>query len=129
MDNHPNTEVVRRYLESMSGYDTESGTALLADDVEWHEIGNPEPIHGTAALRERYSGAEKPEWEITDGDVHDVIGGDDHVVALLSAHAVWGDKSIDYRVAEIYHVKDGKITARWAFSDDTQAINDFFKGT
>jgi ketosteroid isomerase-like protein len=31
-------------------------------------------------------------------------------------------------VAEIYHIRDGKISARWAFSDDTAAINDFFKG-
>jgi hypothetical protein len=29
-------------------------------------------------------------------------------------------------VAEIYHVRDGKISARWAFSDDTEAINRFF---
>jgi ketosteroid isomerase-like protein len=32
-----------------------------------------------------------------------------------------------YRTAEIYHVADGKVTARWAFSDDTAAINEFFK--
>ena len=74
-------------------------------------------------------GAGKPEWDITSGDVHDVIGGDDHTVALLTAHAVWGDKSIDYKVAELFHVRDGKITARWAMSDDTEAINTFFKGT
>jgi ketosteroid isomerase-like protein len=129
MDNHPNTEVVRRYLESMVNQDMETGASLLADDIEWHEIGASQPIRGKAALTERYLGAGKPEWEITGGETHDVIGGDDHVVALLSAHAVWGDKSIDYLVAEVYHVKDGKITARWAFSDDTQAINDFFKGT
>jgi ketosteroid isomerase-like protein len=37
-------------------------------------------------------------------------------------------QSLTYKVAEIYHVKDGKITARWAFSDDTEAINRFFGG-
>jgi ketosteroid isomerase-like protein len=31
-----------------------------------------------------------------------------------------------YRTAEIMHFRDGKITARWAFSDDTAAINEFF---
>ena len=35
-------------------------------------------------------------------------------------------ESLTYKVIEIYHVKDGKITARWAFSDDTEAINRFF---
>jgi ketosteroid isomerase-like protein len=33
-----------------------------------------------------------------------------------------------YRTAEIYHVRDGKVTARWAFSDDTDRINRFFAG-
>jgi len=26
----------------------------------------------------------------------------------------------------VYHVKDGKITERWALSDDTAAITEFF---
>jgi len=34
-----------------------------------------------------------------------------------------------YRTAEIYHIRDGKVTARWAFSDDTAAINEFFAGS
>jgi ketosteroid isomerase-like protein len=102
---------------------------MLADDVEWHEIGRAEPIRGKAALAERYMGSGQPEGKISGGEVHDVIGGDDHTVALLSANAEWGDKTLSYRVAEIYHIKDGKVTARWAFSDDTEAINTFFKGT
>jgi ketosteroid isomerase-like protein len=39
-----------------------------------------------------------------------------------------GDQSLTYRTAEILHMKDGKITERWAFSDDTEAINRFFSG-
>jgi hypothetical protein len=31
-----------------------------------------------------------------------------------------------YRTAEILHMKDGKVTEHWAFSDDTAAITDFF---
>jgi hypothetical protein len=74
-------------------------------------------------------GSGKPDWEITGGETHDIIAGDDHAVALLTAHAVWGDKTIDYKVAEVFHIKDGKITGRWAMSDDTEAINKFFGGT
>ena len=129
MADHPNAVLVRQYLDTFNSDNPEAAAAFLSEDVEWHEIGRSEPIRGTAALRERLVGAGKPEWEITSGDVHDVIGGDDHTVALLTAHAVWGDKSIDYKVAELYHVRDGKITARWAMSDDTEAINNFFKGT
>lgn len=129
MAEHPNAAVIRRLIEALTSNDIEAAASLMADDVEWHEIGRAEPFRGKAALAERYQGAGAPEWEITGGETHDIIGGDDHTVALLSAHAVWGDKSIDYRVAEVYHIRDGKITARWAMSDDTAAINDFFKGT
>ena len=37
-----------------------------------------------------------------------------------------GDRTLTYRTAEIYHMRDGKVTERWAFSDDTQRIIDFF---
>jgi hypothetical protein len=57
-----------------------------------------------------------------------VIANDDHTVVLANAHATRDGRTFDYRVAEIYHMKDGKITKRWAFSDDTAAINDFFEG-
>jgi len=39
-----------------------------------------------------------------------------------------GDQTFSYRSAEIYHMRDGKVTERWAFSDDTAAINAFFAG-
>ena len=76
-----------------------------------------------AALAERFSG---PSDFTMTGDTHDVVGNDDHTVALLSATATRGGKSFSYRVAEIYHLRDGKITERWAFSDDTAAIAAFF---
>ena len=129
MSDHPNAAVVRKYLESMTTGDIQTGADLLADDIEWHEIGRKDAIQGKAALAERFGmgSGTAPSYEIT-GESHDVIGGDDHVVALLSAHATRGGESLDYKVAEIYHVRDGKISARWAMSDDTEAINDFFKG-
>ena len=46
--------------------------------------------------------------------------------ALVEAHATRGGRTLDYRTAEIVHIRDGKITERWAFSDDTQRITDFF---
>jgi ketosteroid isomerase-like protein len=129
MSDHPNEAVVRSYLEGMNSGDTAAAAALLSDDIEWHEIGRADAIHGKAALAERFGmGSDAPPpYEIT-GETHDVIGNDDHTIALLTAHATKAGKTLDYKVAEIYHVKDGKITARWAVSDDTQAINDFFGG-
>ena len=59
--------------------------------------------------------------------VHDVVGNDEHVIAMVEAHATRADgRTLDYRTTEIAHMRDGKVTERWAFSDDTQKIIDFF---
>ena len=58
--------------------------------------------------------------------VHDVVANDEHVIALVEATATRDGKTLNYRTAEIMHIRDGKITERWAFSDDTAAIVEFF---
>jgi ketosteroid isomerase-like protein len=123
MEEHPNAAVVRRMNEAMSGGDMETAASLVADDVVWHEIGAAEPIRGKAQLAARMAGL--GDANIT-YDVHDVTASDDHVIALGTATATLGGRSLTYRTAEIYHVGNGQVTERWAFSDDTKAITDFF---
>jgi len=124
MEEHPNAVLVRRSLEALNGGDMQALVSLLDDDVEWHEIGRAEPIRGKAALVARISG------ELTGatftGKIHDVVANDQHTIALVETTATRGGRSLTYRTAEITHVRDGKVTARWAFSDDTAAINEFF---
>ena len=126
MDEHPNAALVRKMGEAMMSDDPQASAAFLADDVEWHEIGRAEPIRGKEALADRFMGAEPPDWQITDVEIHDIIANDDHTVALGTATATRGGRTLTYRTAEIYHIRDGKVTARWSFSDDTAAINEFF---
>ena len=123
MAEHPNATVVREMNEAMNGGDMEGAASRVADNVVWHEIGRAEPRRGKAELA-----ASMGDWagyNIT-FEVHDIIADDDHVVGLGTAHATHGDRSLTYRVAEIYHVENGQVTERWAFSDDTKAITDFF---
>lgn len=119
--------VVRQLIDALERDDRQAMADLLSDDVEWHEIGRAEPIVGKEALAARYTTA-LPQWQIT-GETHDVLANDEHAIALVTAQAEMGGKSLTYRTAEIFHIRDGKITARWAFSDDTEAINKFFAGT
>jgi len=129
MDEHPNVAILRRLSDQMNGSTSPDDIeaimeAGLADDVEWHEIGRSEPTIGKAAMKERvaagFGGAE------IKVDEHDTIANDTHAVQLMNVTARRGDKTLNYRTAEIFHMKDGKITARWAFSDDTAAIIEFF---
>ncbi len=92
-----------------------------------HEIGADEPIRGKAALAERWAGLGQA-FDLST-DTHAVLADDEHLVQLVSVTVTKpGGETFKYRTAEIYHVKDGKVTARWAFSDDTDRINKFFAG-
>ena len=121
MAEHPNATRAREMLDALNQGDMMALDAYIDDDVVWHEIGRSEPRRGKAALATAGPG----DYQIT-GKLHDVLGNDDHTVALVEATATRGGKTFTYRTAEICHMKDGKVTERWAFSDDTEAINKFF---
>lgn len=123
MAEHPNATVVREMNEKMAAGDMEGAASKVADDVVWHEIGRAQPRRGKAELAA--SMGDFDGYDIK-WDVHDVTASDDHVIALGTAVASKDGKSLTYRTAEIYHVKNGQVTERWAFSDDTKAITDFF---
>ena len=125
MNDHPNAALVRKVAEEAERTgDMSSAFDNVADDIVWHEIGRDEPIRGKQALIERFSGM--PEGASIKTETHDVVANDEHCIQLVTATATLGEKELVYRTAEIYHMRDGKITERWAFSDDTAAIAAFF---
>jgi ketosteroid isomerase-like protein len=125
MPEHPNAVLARQMTDALSRGDMQALDGFIADDVIWHEIGRAEPRRGKAALRAAAPGGGTVDYEIT-GKLHDVVANDDHTIALVDATATRGGKTFTYRTAEIYHIRDGKIAERWAFSDDTAAITAFF---
>lgn len=125
MDEHPNAKVLRDMADRVKGGDFDAAFDAMSDDVEWHEIGRAEPTRGKQALGQRYAES-VGDFEI-DADVHDVLANDEHAIQLMNVTARRDGKTLEYRTAEIYHMKDGKITARWAFSDDTSRIVEFFE--
>lgn len=124
MADHPYAAMIRKGLDALNRQDYDGFGDMIADDVVWHIIGASEPVRGKAAMAEGLGGGSS-DFTIT-ADLHDVTASDDHVIALVKAHATKGDQTLDYNTAEIFHVKDGKITERWAFSDDTARIVEFF---
>ena len=130
MAEHPNVAFVRRAMQAMNEMDMSKAEeemavvdAFMADDIVWHEIGRAEPRRGKDELRASMS-------EFSDTtikyDLHDVVANDDHAVALGTATATRNGRTLEYRTAEIFHIRDGRATERWAFSDDTAEIIAFF---
>jgi len=128
---HPNVALVRRAMQAMNEQDLSKAEqemavvdAFMADDIVWHEIGRAEPRRGKGELRAAMmEGARSGTIAY---EVHDVIANDDHAIALGTATATRGDRTLQYRTAEIFHIRDGKAVERWAFSDDTATIVAFF---
>lgn len=125
MTEHPNAVLARQMADALSRGDMRALDGFLADDVVWHEIGRVEPRRGKAALRAAAPGGGAADHQIT-GTLHDVVANDNHAIALVDATATRAGKTLTYRTAEIYHIREGKIVERWAFSDDTAAIIAFF---
>ena len=123
MADHPNAARYREAHDAFTSGDLEAFRGMLAHDVVWNTIGG-EPMHGAQAVADSMSGLAGLEFDVS---LHDAIANDDHVIGLVDVHVTAGDKDIRYRTTEIHHVNaEGKVTERWSFSDDTQAITDFF---
>lgn len=116
------SEAVQAIVAAWSG-SVEPLVGLLADHVEWWDIGLAEPHGGPAA-------ADHLRRRVGDGvvaDVHDVLANDEHIVALIHATATKGTHTFSYSIAEVYHVDaEGHVTKRQAFAPDTAVIAEFF---
>ncbi len=123
MADHPNADLYRKGMERFADGDIDAFGEMLADDVVWWQIGMTEPVRGKEAVIEQMAAFEDVEFDL---DLHDVLANDEHTVVLVSVTVRAGDEEFRYRTAEIVHIDDGKITERWAFSDDTEAITGFF---
>jgi len=121
MGDHPNATLVRNMLDAFNSGDAAAAAEFLASDVKWHMIGG-ETGEGLEGLQAMMSG----DGPSITAEAHDVLANDGHAVALVQATAEADGQTFVYRTAEIMHISDGKVTERWAFSDDTQAISEFF---
>ena len=119
-----NAAIARELSEAFGRGDMQQLDRLIADDVVWHEIGRAEPRRGKDALRA--ASTDGVGDHTIAGKTHDILASDEHVITLVEATATRGGKTLTYRTAEIYHIRDGKVSERWAFSDDTGAITAFF---
>jgi ketosteroid isomerase-like protein len=123
LSEHPNALLYREAMERFNAGDPSVMIDAIADDVVWWQIGSPEPIRGKEALLAGMEGLSEMDISV---DVTDVVADDDMVVGLVTATVGKGPDAFSYNTVEVAWLKDGKVVERRAYSDDTEAINNFF---
>jgi ketosteroid isomerase-like protein len=125
MADHPNVALVRESFGAMERGDLEWLDEHMSDDIVWHIGGNSSAagtINGKDAVRQMMAPAVSDTMKV---DVHDVVGGDDHVVVLGTA-VVTGPrsgKSVEYNYVNIFHVADGKVTEVWGMAENDAEVD------
>ena len=119
-------ELVRRYFEVV-GTDHTQTARLYAPDATLHYVGRhvlggvyrgpQEILELFRRSREAFRGTQRLE-------LHDVVSGDEHVVALLDGSAERGGERRHWRRVVVFHVRDGLITEQWIHDSDQHVVEE-----
>ncbi|MBF4764394.1 nuclear transport factor 2 family protein [Nocardioides islandensis] len=123
MSEHPNAAVIRSAYEAMGKGDVAAFAALLDDDIIWYE--------STSGMEGVYRGRDEVmaflgqvfqqsgmQMSVV---IHDVLANDDHGVILHESTITVGDRSHTGQYADVYHLREGKLTAHWHLAVDAKA--------
>jgi len=120
MEEHPNLGAARAGYEAFAAGDMAAVSDLLTDDIVWHVAGNYD-MSGDYAGKEAVFGFFAKLMEESRGtfriDIHDMLANDDHGVALGTVSATRGEDTLEDRVTQVFHMRDGRMTEFWTFAE------------
>ena len=129
MAEHPNAERVRKGYEAFAKGDMATLTELFAEDIVWHLPGANQ-ISGEHRGRDAVFAVFGKVGQLSGGtfriELHDVLANDEHAVALQRVTGSREEKRLDALNAEVYHMRNGKITEWWSFSEDQRQDDEFW---
>jgi uncharacterized protein len=128
---HPNEDLGREGYAAFGRGDIEAlQSRFFAPDIRWHFPGRSQFAGDYAGLAEVLGWLGRSA-EASGGtlrvDLHDVIGNDDHVVALVTVRAERAaGRKLDDNSVQVFHVRDGKVTEVWTHPADVYAEDEFW---
>ena len=118
-------ELVRRYFETVHRNPAET-FALYSPEVVLHYSGGHRlsgDHRGPAKVTELFTRSRQAFGGSQRLVVHDVLAGDDHAVALLSASAVLAGREVTWNRVVVFHAAGGLITEQWILDGDQQLVD------
>jgi uncharacterized protein len=127
-----NVVAYRRTADAFRARDSGALAGLIDDDVVWHVFGSS-PLAGEIRGREALFRWFDRLHEVSEGTFtlkeHDVLGTDDHVVALSTMSAVRDGVRISVNVVSVMHFRDGRQKERWFHPSDPTAWDALLGGS
>ena len=126
MTDHPNVEAARTSLEGLMKGDVETMAAGIADNAVWHVPGSNRfagDFVGKPAILARLGQMAEAEVQFTVDEIHDIVGGDDHVVALVRLSVTGPSRSASTGAIWVMHVRDGMATEFWGMNENQSAVD------
>ena len=124
-------EVMGRYLAAMQAGDREAAFAFYADDLVAHVPGRS-ALAGELRGRDAFVGyiqAVLARVEHADVDLVEMLVGEERVALLVRERLAGPDGEVEIGRANVYRVRDGRITEIWIYEADQYAVDDLLAAT
>ena len=127
---HHNEELVREGYAAFARGDLDMlQDRFFSSDVRWHFPGRS-PFGGDYAGVGDVMTWLGRSFEASGGTIrvqlHDVIGNDDHVVALTTIRAEREGRTLQDNTVQVFHIQDGRATEVWTHPADLYATDEFW---
>src|SRR5438093_5985415 len=121
-EEHPNVQAVRQGFEAMDRGDTNWMMDHMADDIVWR-IGGKSKVAGEYRGKDAVTAMlaqQMPVYQTAKVDVHDVVGNDQHVIAIGRASVDDPDGgTVSWLYANVFHIENGITKEAWGLADET----------
>ena len=129
MAEHANVARLREGHEAFSRGDMATLMELIAEDTLWHISGRG-PLSGDKEGRDAvfafFGQLAELSGETVQIQDHDFVGNDEHTVALFQMTAAREGRTLDAKLVEVVHWRDGKVVEDWVTVDDQYAFDEFW---
>jgi ketosteroid isomerase-like protein len=127
---HPNEDLVREAFAAFGRGDVDAlRRQYFAPGIRWHFPGTS-PLagdhEGVAVVAEMLGRPAQLSGGTHRLELNDVIGNDDHVVALATARAERSGRQLESSVVHVFQVRDGKVTEAWTYHADLYSHDGFW---
>ncbi|HEU5003913.1 MAG TPA: nuclear transport factor 2 family protein [Actinomycetota bacterium] len=121
--------MIRRGFAAFGRGDLEEIQAVLSPGAVWHVAGRSAvsgTVTGVEAILAHFMSLYQASGFSLRQEVHDVVGGDAHTVALIHEHAERDGAVLDIDEVLVAHIEGGRVTEAWAIPGDQHAFDEFF---